>query len=107
MTGPEGPRSAIGSLVHARKIGKLDEIFILHGIHNYRHLRVVASPRVILVSAQQVILALAGKSRDIIYSLKIGWWQKSCSGAAARVCALTMRAGSRVSETVQGGVILQ
>ncbi len=53
---PRSPSQAIcivpkGSLHSCEEIGENDEIFVLHRIDDFRHLRVVAPPRVVLVRA--------------------------------------------------------
>src|SRR5262245_47993638 len=39
------------SLHSCKEVGEIDEIFVLHRIDDFRHLRVVPSPRIVLVSA--------------------------------------------------------
>ena len=43
--------SSMSSFHSCKEVGEIDEIFVLHRIDDFRHLRVVPSPRIVLVSA--------------------------------------------------------
>jgi hypothetical protein len=40
-----------GSLYSCKVVGEINEIFVLHRVDDFRHLRVIPSPRIVLISA--------------------------------------------------------
>src|SRR3981081_160108 len=75
VTGGANPTYAFrwqASLRPGQEISEVDELLVLHGVDDFRHLRVIAAARIVLVAAQrleQVILALAGQARHVLLPL--------------------------------------